>query len=97
MEHKIYVIVRKYEHDDTSILCFKDKEKAKADAIQIAKEEHEYFEFEKYEEVKFEDCCYDNKDGIYIDGSTVIWGYQCENVSIELLETILKDPTEVKS
>lgn len=88
MDEKIYVVVRNYEHDEMSAICFKNKEEAKAYAIQTAKEDHEYFEFEKYSEEEFENCCYNCS--ICTGESVVIWGYQCENITIELLETILK-------
>lgn len=89
MEEKIYVVVRNYEHDGTEIVCFRNKEEAIAHAIAQAQEDHEYFEFEE----KFEDCCFDwERKGILLhaDGSVELWGYECENVVIELLETTLK-------
>lgn len=89
MNEKIYVVVRNYEHDGTNVVCFKNEEDARAHAIQMAKEDHEYFEFED----KFEDCCFDWKRkgiNLHADGSVELWGYECENVTIELLETTLK-------
>lgn len=89
MEEKIYVIVRNYECDGTSIVCFKNEEDARAHAIQMAKEDHDYFEFED----EFEECCFDwKRKGItlHADGSVELWGYECKNVTIELLEATLQ-------
>lgn len=93
MEEKIYVVVRNYEHDGTNVVCFKNKEDAKDYAIKQAKQAHEYFEFEKYLDEKFEDCCFDwerKSIVLHADGSVELWGYECKSVVIELLETTIK-------
>lgn len=86
MSEKIYVVVRNYDNDETSVVCFKDKDKAKKYAIQMAKEDHEDFEFKE----NFENCCCDIDDAMDIYDSTIIWRYWCKNIIIELLETVLK-------
>lgn len=93
MNEKIYLIVKNYEDNGASVVCFKNKEKAKDYAIKQAKEAHEYFEFEKYLDEKFEDCCFDWERKcivLHADGSSELWSYECRDVIIELLETTLQ-------
>ena len=88
MNKKIYTVVRNYEHDGTTVRCFEDKEDAKIYALTLAQDDHDYFEFEE----DFEECCYEWENGDPIphaDGSFELWGYECGNVVIDLLETPL--------
>lgn len=89
MYEKVYAVVRNYEHDGTTIKCFKNKEDAKIYALTLAQNDHDYFEFEE----DFENCCYEWENKglmLHTDGSVELWGYECENVVIELLETTIQ-------